>query len=281
MGTLLFISVTAMVGLAVLFAVILSLADKKLQVEENPRIEALLKVLPGANCAACGFASCRAFAEAVATGQSVVKSCGPGGAEVSAKISEIMGQEVEETVKLYARVHCGARFEERNQEANYLGLQTCQAANLIAGGGLACAYGCLGLGDCQQACSFEAIIMREGLPYIDGQKCTGCGNCVAACPRNLITLEPMESDREYLVACRSLDKAKEARRVCKKACIGCGLCVKICPFDALKMEDNLAEINPRNCQQCGVCAIRCPTGAIINLAVYQNWPVLTLPSRLP
>jgi RnfABCDGE-type electron transport complex B subunit len=278
MGSLIIISILAMVGLAVLFAFVLSLADRRLRVEEDPTIKALLEVLPGSNCAACGFASCRAMAESMAEKGSAADACPAGGEEVASQVGEVLGVEIEGAPSQYPRVRCGARASERKREANYQGIQTCQAAHLL-GGGLACSYGCLGFGDCKNACPFDAIYMEEGLPHIDVEKCTGCGLCVKACVRDLITMGPIDDDLEYFVACANLDRGKEARKVCKKACIGCGLCVKVCPYDAVEMENNLAKIDQRNCQECGLCAEKCPTAAIIDLGTYQSWKKIRKPKE--
>ncbi len=54
-----------MVGLGIFSAGFLALANQKLKVEEDPRIEELTQKLPGLNCGACGFPSCREFAKAL------------------------------------------------------------------------------------------------------------------------------------------------------------------------------------------------------------------------
>ncbi|MCB0264308.1 MAG: Fe-S cluster protein, partial [Calditrichaeota bacterium] len=62
-------------GLSVLLAVILVIANAKLKVYEDPRIEVVSDMLPGANCGACGFPGCRAFAERVVTGDQQPSGC--------------------------------------------------------------------------------------------------------------------------------------------------------------------------------------------------------------
>ena len=259
---LILISTLSMGGLAAVFALFLSIANKKLKVEEDPRVEQILGYLPGVNCGACGYASCRSLAEAIVKGGVLASACVAGGNEMGQKIAALMGVESGFTQSKVASLYCGALQSEREKKAEYEGVKTCQAANLLMGGDLACSYGCLGYGDCQASCPFDAISMNGGLPRIDVAKCTGCGNCVKACPRNLITLEALDGEPHYRVVCSSLDKGKKARKVCKRACISCGLCVKVCPFDACELQDNLAVIDQRNCQSCGVCAQKCPTEAI-------------------
>ncbi|MBE0478302.1 RnfABCDGE type electron transport complex subunit B [Candidatus Aerophobetes bacterium] len=261
---LIIIATGSIAALAAFFAIMLSIAHSKLKVEEDPRVERLLEALPGVNCAACGFASCRALAEAAVKGEVEVGSCVVGGNDVAEKISRIMGVKAKVVEKKLAFVRCGAGKSEREKKAIYQGVETCRAANLVMGGEVACSHGCLGFGDCQRACPFNAIKMLDGLAHIDFSLCTGCGRCVQVCPRNIIVLEKF-NDLNYRVKCSSLDKGKKAREVCKKSCIACGRCVKSCPYDACWMDNNLARIDSRNCQVCGICALVCPTGAIVEL----------------
>lgn len=53
------LGVTAFVAAVLLYAI-----SQYFKVEEDPRIDLVQAVLPGANCGGCGFAGCRAFAEA-------------------------------------------------------------------------------------------------------------------------------------------------------------------------------------------------------------------------
>ena len=256
------ISILSVGGLAAIFAVFLSIAHQKLKVEEDPRVEQVIGQLPGVNCGACGFASCRAMAEEVVGGNISVGTCSAGGNDTVQKIAEILGVESETSENEVVFLQCGAVSGERKKKASYVGVESCQAADIAMGGELACDYGCLGYGDCQAACPFDAIFIKEGLPQIDVARCTGCGNCVEACPRDLISLQVLDGEVHYRVVCSSLDRGKKARLTCERACIACNICVKVCPFDACEVKDNLAVIDQRNCQRCGVCAQRCPTQAI-------------------
>jgi RnfABCDGE-type electron transport complex B subunit len=83
----------SMGGLAAFFAFMLSLAHRRLKVEEDPRVEKILDALPGVNCGACGFASCHALAEAIVKEKAKVNACVVGGPSCLQKISEIMGVE--------------------------------------------------------------------------------------------------------------------------------------------------------------------------------------------
>jgi RnfABCDGE-type electron transport complex B subunit len=225
--------------LGFLFSAGLVIAYKRLRVEEDPKVEKVNEILPQAQCGACGFSGCRAYAEAVAKGEAELNSCPVGGEEVANQIAGIMGVKPAEFIKKVARLHCRGTREAAKDRGEYLGLSTCYAAHLL-GGNKQCSYGCLGLGDCVQVCAFDALHMREdGLPLVSEEKCTACGKCVEACPRDLFELHALS--RNIFVYCRSRDKGPFARKVCKNACIACGICVRACP-EAIVLENFLAVI---------------------------------------
>ena len=116
--------------------------------------------------------------------------CTAGGAKVEEAVAAIMGVQAAAFDRKIATVHCGAKLDQRKPKAHYTGIETCFTVNMVDGGGLARAYGCLGHEDCQVACPFDAIRMADGRPVIDPEKCTACGNCVTACPRKIISIRP-------------------------------------------------------------------------------------------
>lgn len=233
------IPIITMAALGLLFSAGLVVAYQKLKVEENPKVAAVSESLPQANCGACGYAGCQAFAEAVVRGEAEPNGCPVGGAATAQKIAEILGVEVGEIIKKVARLHCRGTREAAKDRGVYQGLTTCYAANLV-GGNKQCTFGCLGYGDCVRACQFDALFMgADGLPYVIEEACTACGKCVDACPRDLFELHPLEQN--ILVYCRSRDRGPAAKKACKNACIACGICARACP-DAIEMENNLAVI---------------------------------------
>lgn len=225
---------------------ILSYAAKRFSVFLDPRVEKLAHILPGANCGACGYASCIALAKAVLSGLASANSCIAGGEGIASKVSEIVGKTAVSTVKLpkVAVVQCQGGRSKAKERFKYIGIEDCNAALLIAGGHKACIYGCLGLGTCVKICPFDAVTMSpDGLPVIDEDKCIACGKCIKVCTRGIITLIPR--GKEVYLACVSKDKAKKVREVCKAGCIACGICIKpsITPEGLITMVENLPEIH--------------------------------------
>ena len=147
----------------------------------------------------------------------------------------------------------------------YNGAPSCAVEAALYGGETGCAYGCLGNGDCVAACQFGAIVVNPetGLPEVDETKCTACGACVKACPRNIIELRKKGvKGRRIYVGCVNRDKGAVSRKVCAVSCIGCGKCVRTCPFEAITLENNLAYIDAEKCRLCRKCVAECPTGGI-------------------
>lgn len=236
------VAVSSMGGMGALFAIGLALANKKLHVEEDPRISALAEALPGANCGGCGFPGCAAFAENIVQGKASVSGCPVATVDVVEELAQIMGVQATAGERMIARVMCQGGLKETAPKGIYLGATSCISAQLSGGGDKMCEFGCMGYGDCVETCPFDAMYMNDnGLPVIIDEKCTGCGNCVRACPRDIIELHP-ESHRLF-VLCKNQDDAKYARSVCTAVCFGCGQCIKAVKEGEMAMEGNLAKIN--------------------------------------
>lgn len=263
------ITVVSLSLLAILAAIILYFIAEKFKVYEDPRIDEVQAVLPAANCGGCGFAGCRNFAEALVKAESFEGlNCPVGGAEVMEQAAKILGREAPVVEPLVAVLLCNGTPGFRPRTSVYDGVADCRIANSLYMGETDCSYGCLGYGDCVRACTFDAIHMNPEtlLPEVTDDKCTSCGACVKACPRNLIELrKKAKKDRKIYVACSNCDKGGPARRACKVACIGCGKCVKVCQFDAIRLENNLAYIDAFKCTFCRKCVTECPTGSILEI----------------
>lgn len=233
-------SLFSMAGLAILFATVLAVADKKLRVEEDPMIGKVNQLLPGVNCGACGALSCHDFAEHVVKDGVDPTKCRVIGEEAKEELLSLLGAEDSDSSPVIALVCCAAENEHKKPAADYNGVKTCAAANLNFGAGMECEYGCMGFGDCTAVCPFDAIHMEKGLPRVDVDKCTGCGQCAEACPRGIIKMQQADHEQLFYVACSSKDPALRVRKICSVGCIGCGICVKLAEDSYFSMEDNLS-----------------------------------------
>lgn len=265
------IAVSAMIGLGGLLAVMLAVANRKLYVFVDPRIGQVETLLPGNNCGACGQPGCQAFAEEVVAGNISPGNCTPSSEEVREQIAEMLGVAVGGEEKQVARLACAGGVNVARQRARYLGLGTCQGANLVAGGGKGCAWGCLGLGDCMRVCIFDAIVMNPfDLPVVDEQLCTACGDCVEVCPKDLFSIHPVS--HRLWVSCKNEAFGDEAEQECEVACTACGLCAQDAPEGVVRMVDNLAVVDyDLNLRTTREIIQRCPTGAIVWLSGSRGW----------
>ena len=237
---------------------------------QSLRVGAVLEALPGANCGGCGYPGCSGMADALVKaadkGSLEGLNCPVGGAETMGKVADLLGMAMANTEPMVAVVRCNGTCELRPRTTEYGGLRTCTAMNACGAGETACGFGCLGCGDCVNACKFDAIHMNEetGLPEVDEDKCTSCGACVSACPRHIIELRKKgPKNRRVYVRCVNKDKGAVALKACKAACIGCGKCAKECQFDAITIVNNLSYIDFNKCRLCRKCEAVCPTNAIV------------------
>ena len=247
-------------GLGLVFGGVLTFAAKKFHVEVDERVGQVRECLGGANCGACGYAGCDAYAAAVVEGKAPINACAPAGEKGIKKIGQIMGQDAPALEKKVARVLCSGEYGVSFNRYTYDGYKSCAAAASLAGGPKTCRFSCIGLGDCMNKCKFGAIRMENGLVRIDPDKCTACGACEATCPRHVIKL--MDVSQKVIVRCRNVDTARAARAACMNACIGCGRCAKECQYEAIKVENGYAHIDPQKCVRCGACAKVCPCKCI-------------------
>lgn len=283
MTNLILIAVVSIGAIALVIALTLYATSKKFAVYEDPRIAQVSEVLPQANCGGCGYPGCSGFATACIKANSLEgKNCPVGGADVMAKIAEILGLNAGVADPEIAVVRCNGSCEHRPRINQYDGVMSCTIAASLYGGETGCSYGCLGCGDCVSVCSFDAIHMdaSTGLPVVDEKKCTACNKCVAICPKSIIELRPKgKGSRRIYVSCVNKDKGAITRKSCSVGCIGCGICVKTCPFEAITLENNLAYIDPYKCRLCRKCAEACPQNTILEVNFSLRKPKKEIPNN--
>jgi len=261
--TLILTSVAILGGMGLVFGTLIALANAKLKVWEDPRIGAVEEALPGANCGACGYAGCRAFAEAAVNGVVAPAVCTVMGEEDRTDVAALIGVSAGEANKLVARLLCAGGNDVATKKAFYHGVDSWGVAVAVTGGGKGCSWGCVGLSDCAVACDFDAITMNPfGLPVVDPELCTSCGDCVDACPLDLFTIMPL--DHHLIVQCKNLLDGDTAEEVCAVACTACGRCVMDAAPGLIEIENGLAVIDYEKVETANPDAIaRCPTRAIV------------------
>ena len=187
-------------------------------------------------------------------------------------IATILGRVADISIPKIAVIQCNGNCEARPRTNVYDGVKSCAISTSLYCGETGCSFGCLGWGDCVNACAFDAIHINPatGLPEISEEKCVACGVCVKACSQHIIEIRNKgPKSRRIYVSCANKNKGGMARKACRNACIGCSKCMKECKFDAITMDQHLAYIDETKCRLCRKCAPVCITGAIHE----QNFPL--------
>ncbi len=257
------LAICLVAGIGLLIGLILSVASIVMAVPKDEKAEKILEALPGANCGACGFSGCSGYADALSKGKAEVGLCAPGGEGCAKEISGILGVSAGSMEKKVAVVHCMGSLDNTSYKAEYNGVRSCSAAVKIGGGLTACSFGCMGLGDCEAACPYDAIHVCNGVAVVDADKCKACSMCVRACPRKIISIVPLKESA--VMRCSNKDKGGVTRKLCTAGCIGCKKCEKGCPAGAVKVIDFCAVVDPALCNGCGNCVENCPQHCITEI----------------
>ena len=132
------------------------------------RIDALL---PQTQCTKCGYAGCRPYADAIASGQASYNQCPPGGAEGVERLARLLGRPV-----IPLNPENGV---ERPRPRAVIDESLCIGCTL-----------------CIQACPVDAIVGAAKLMHtVIEERCTGCDLCVPPCPVDCIDMAPVTGDR--------------------------------------------------------------------------------------
>lgn len=254
------LAIAVLLVTGVLAAIILALASHYMGVKTDETVSRIREHLPGANCGACGYTGCDAYAQALAGGDVKSTLCIPGGSSVAERIAGELGIEAGSVDAPLAYVHCNGNNDAAETVAIFDGFGSCKARCLVCAGPEACKYGCLSCGDCASVCPTDAICIVNGVAKINPARCIGCGACVKTCPKHIISFIPR--DANAAVNCSSHDSGAITRKNCKNGCIACRKCEKTCPTNAITVKDNLAVIDYEKCIRCGECAEVCPVKCI-------------------
>jgi Na+-translocating ferredoxin:NAD+ oxidoreductase subunit B len=251
-------------ALGLVFGLALALAARRFHVAVDARIEAVRESLPAANCGACGFAGCPAYAEAVVTRPEVSPAlCAPGREAVARAVAELTGKAMGAVLDRIVVLRCQGTSAWARAEAEYAGVDTCAAAAMVFGGPKACKNGCLGLGDCVRVCPFGALSLGgEGIAVVDPEVCTGCALCVPVCPKSLFEIYPRT--RRIELSCVAKDKQSVVRATCMVGCTLCRKCVAKCPAEAIAWDGRTIVIDHEKCRAYGpscneACVDICPS----------------------
>ncbi len=252
-------------GSALLIGALILIVGKVFKVNVDEKVTKILENLAGANCGGCGCSGCSGFASKLASGNGNLADCHVTSPEKKAEIAKLLGIELTDEEPTVAVVHCNGGVENCGDKFEYKGNPTCASVNSLLGGNKACAYACLGCGDCKAVCPENAIEVTGRLAHVDPDRCISCGACISTCPKHIIDRIPASAP--VYVACSSLCRGKEVMGVCKVGCIGCGICAKNCPHGAITMKDNLPVFDYTKCTGCLTCVEKCPRHIIISRKV--------------
>lgn len=257
MNTILY-TVLVAVGIAFVLGVLLGLFKKIFFVNVDPKIQSVRDVLSGGNCGGCGMAGCDAFAKAVVSGEASPDGCVAGGGSCAEKIAKILGKAGVEVKPRVAILVCQGTKECAKDKGVYTGIKTCKAAELVTHGTKKCSFGCIGFGDCVEACPFGALSMAEnGIPKIDYNKCVGCGKCNKACPKKLFSIYDKDLKGSIALCSNHSDNKAQIRKDCSAGCFKCGLCAKKCPEQCIDISSGIPKIDYAKCTSCGECVKAC------------------------
>jgi electron transport complex protein RnfB len=132
-------------------------------------VDAIDRLLPQTQCTRCGYASCRPYAEAIASGEADIDRCPPGGAAGITALAALMGVEPKPLDP-----ECG---QEQPLHAAFVDESACIGCTL-----------------CIQACPVDAIVgAPKRMHTVVASLCTGCELCIPPCPVDCISLAPPDA----------------------------------------------------------------------------------------
>jgi Na+-translocating ferredoxin:NAD+ oxidoreductase subunit B len=161
-------AVLVLTALAVVFGLLLGFASVRFRVEADPVVDKIDALLPQSQCGQCGYAGCRPYAEALATGEAEVNLCAPGGENTMIALADLLGRDPKPLSEEQAapKPKMVAVIDEQR---------------------------CIGCTLCVQACPVDAILgAAKHMHTVIEVECTGCELCVPPCPVDCIDMVPVK-----------------------------------------------------------------------------------------
>ena len=236
-------AVLALVGIASLSGLLLGLAASRLRTADEPVAAAIDALLPQSQCAQCGYAGCRPYAEAIAAGRAQINQCPPGGEALIRELAALLDREPSTLDPAYGVDKPRQVAVVREQD-------------------------CIGCALCLAACPVDAIVgSARRMHTVISSQCTGCELCLPPCPVDCIDMETLA---EPFAAPTTAATAP---------CIRCGDCTPVCPrhlephtlyaFSLAGEHRKAAAANLSACIECGLCERACPAGIPL-VAYFQH-----------
>jgi electron transport complex protein RnfB len=133
-------------------------------------VQALDAALPQTQCTRCGYVDCRAYAEAIASGEAEINRCPPGGEEGVRRLAALTRR-----APLPLDPACGSEGPVRLVHIDE--------------------DWCIGCTLCLKACPVDAIVgANKQMHTVIASECTGCELCIPACPVDCIVLDPPQRE---------------------------------------------------------------------------------------
>ncbi|MDP2359439.1 MAG: 4Fe-4S binding protein [bacterium] len=167
----------------------------------------------------------------------------------------------------------GCRSPENGNGRRFISAQrgSCQELQLVHGGERACAWACLGEGDCVRACGEGAIHLEAGLPVVDPGLCSGCGDCVLACPRQVLLLMPAEA--QLHLGCQSRADAAERAVHCERSCRDSERCLesRFLPAGLVGSREGRRVVDYSRSANLLPLLSLCPSGSFVDRIAHRPW----------
>jgi electron transport complex protein RnfB len=163
MITILLNSIVVLGGMGLLLGALLGWLNRKYRSREHTIVDEIEALLPLTQCAQCGYAGCRPYAEAIATG-GAFNQCPPGGEQTIANLAKLLGRPAQALNETYGSFKAASIALIDEQQ-------------------------CIGCTLCIPVCPVDAIVGANQLMHtVLEEHCTGCELCIEPCPVDCITL---------------------------------------------------------------------------------------------